>query len=185
MNSIELGRRIKEARIAKKMTQSELVGDFITRNMLSQIENGSATPSIKTLAYLSAVLEVPLNELMPSPTEGALSQLVAAKRYLSDGENEKIIEMEESYPPEFSDEFFALLSYAYRNLSKQMLESDHYLEAAHLSQKAIDYAGKGIYANDMIKSESILLLKQITEKYNSVCNNSSNASSKDVHFLLP
>ncbi|WP_312353714.1 helix-turn-helix domain-containing protein [Aminipila sp.] len=168
MNAIELGKRIKEARIAKKMTQSELVGDFITRNMLSQIENGSATPSIKTLTYLCEVLEVPLNELMLNPTEGALSQLVAAKRYLSNGDDREIIEMEECYPPELSDEFFALLSYAYRNLSKKMLESDHYLEAAHFAQKSIEYAGKGIYANDMIKSESILLLKQITEKYNSV-----------------
>ena len=30
MNSEELGKRIKEARLAKKMTQSELVGTFIT-----------------------------------------------------------------------------------------------------------------------------------------------------------
>ena len=49
MNAAELGRRIKEARIAKKMTQSQVVGTFITRNMLSQIENGNALPSITTL----------------------------------------------------------------------------------------------------------------------------------------
>ena len=42
MNSEELGKRIKEARLAKKMTQSELVGTFITRNMLSRIESGNA-----------------------------------------------------------------------------------------------------------------------------------------------
>lgn len=49
MNSEELGKRIKEARLAKKMTQSELVGTFITRNMLSRIESGNACPSVKTL----------------------------------------------------------------------------------------------------------------------------------------
>ena len=49
MSSNELGRRIKEARLAKKLTQAEVVGDFITRNMLSQIESGSALPSVKTL----------------------------------------------------------------------------------------------------------------------------------------
>ena len=42
MNSEELGKRIKEARLAKKMTQSELVGTFIKRNMLSRIESGNA-----------------------------------------------------------------------------------------------------------------------------------------------
>ena len=53
MNSGELGKRIKEARLAKKMTQSELVGTFITRNMLSRIESGNACPSVKTLEYLA------------------------------------------------------------------------------------------------------------------------------------
>ena len=58
MEKNTLGKRIKEARLAKKMTQSEVVGNFITRNMLSQIESGSATPSVKTLEYLCKVLEI-------------------------------------------------------------------------------------------------------------------------------
>lgn len=49
MDNAELGRRLKAARLSKKMTQSDVVGTFITRNMLSQIESGSATPSMKTL----------------------------------------------------------------------------------------------------------------------------------------
>ncbi|MGN1083945.1 MAG: helix-turn-helix domain-containing protein, partial [Lachnospiraceae bacterium] len=59
MDSKLLGQRIKEARLAKKMTQSEVVGSFITRNMLSQIESGNAVPSMKTLTYLAKVLELP------------------------------------------------------------------------------------------------------------------------------
>ncbi len=54
-----LGQRIKETRLEKQMTQQEVVGDFITRNMLSKIENDSATPSVKTLEYLSSVLQLP------------------------------------------------------------------------------------------------------------------------------
>ena len=34
-----LGQKIKSARLARGMTQKELVGDAITRNMLSKIEN--------------------------------------------------------------------------------------------------------------------------------------------------
>ena len=34
-----LGQKIKQARRNKGMTQRELVGDHITRNMLSKIEN--------------------------------------------------------------------------------------------------------------------------------------------------
>jgi len=42
MDRAALGSRIKEARLAKKLTQTEVVGSFITRNMLSQIESGTA-----------------------------------------------------------------------------------------------------------------------------------------------
>lgn len=54
-----LGEKIKEARIEHHMTQKDVVGDYITRNMLSKIENGSATPSIKTLEYLAGRLGLP------------------------------------------------------------------------------------------------------------------------------
>ncbi|MCL2076961.1 MAG: helix-turn-helix domain-containing protein [Oscillospiraceae bacterium] len=64
MNNTLLGKKIKEARLAKKMTQSDVVGGYITRNMLSQIESGAAFPSIRTLEYLSGVLEVPMSELV-------------------------------------------------------------------------------------------------------------------------
>jgi len=64
IKELSLGKKIRQIRIDKKITQQELVGDFITRNMLSQIENDIATPSIKTLHYLAEHLEVPLSFLM-------------------------------------------------------------------------------------------------------------------------
>ena len=73
MTPAERGRIIKEARIAKKMTQSEVVGSFITRNMLSQIESGNATPSVKTLEYLAQTLDIPVSELMPGSDEVSCS----------------------------------------------------------------------------------------------------------------
>ena len=66
MSKQALGQKIKELRLAKKLTQREVVGDFITRNMLSQIESGTATPSVRTLAYLAKVLEVPVSTLLES-----------------------------------------------------------------------------------------------------------------------
>ena len=39
---MEIGEKIKRLRSAKLMTQAELAGDHITRNMLSCIENGVA-----------------------------------------------------------------------------------------------------------------------------------------------
>ncbi len=166
MNSIELGKRIKEARIAKKMTQSEVVGDFITRNMLSQIESGTATPSIKTLEYLSRVLDVPLFQLLPVERDDILLILKDAKRFLLEGNYKKVIKLEEVYPRQLSDEFSAILSYAYLDLSKQALLSEDYQEAARLSQKAMEYSGKGIYANATVRSESVMVLNKAAEKLN-------------------
>ena len=55
---MELGEKIKALRTAKLMTQSELAGNEITRNMLSRIENGAAQPSLDTLKYIAAKLNV-------------------------------------------------------------------------------------------------------------------------------
>lgn len=50
---MELGSKIKAARLEAGLSQRQLCGDAITRNMLSQIENGTARPSMATLAYLA------------------------------------------------------------------------------------------------------------------------------------
>ncbi|PKM69045.1 MAG: hypothetical protein CVU95_00200 [Firmicutes bacterium HGW-Firmicutes-2] len=56
MKDMTLGQKIREIRLQLQMTQKELAGDFITRNMLSQIENDQATPSMKTMEYLAKQL---------------------------------------------------------------------------------------------------------------------------------
>ena len=66
---MEIGEKIKSLRLAKRMTQSELAGDQITRNMLSLIENGSALPSLTTVIYLSERLGVPTGMLLARDDE--------------------------------------------------------------------------------------------------------------------
>ena len=55
---MDIGKKIKELRSAKLMTQTELAGHEITRNMLSRIENGAALPSVGTVIYLAERLGV-------------------------------------------------------------------------------------------------------------------------------
>ncbi len=73
-----IGEKIKALRTSKLMTQSELAGNEITRNMLSRIENGAAQPSLDTLRYLAAKLNVSAGFLL---AETADEQL-----YLKQGE---------------------------------------------------------------------------------------------------
>ena len=56
-----MGQRILQARLAAGMSQRELAGDEITRNMLSSLEHDSATPSIATLRYLARRLGRPVS----------------------------------------------------------------------------------------------------------------------------
>lgn len=54
-----LGEKIRELRKRLGVTQKDLAGDKITRNMLSLIESGSASPSVATLLYIAERLGTP------------------------------------------------------------------------------------------------------------------------------
>ena len=63
------GEKIKKLRAEKMMTQSQLVGGHITRNMLSRIESDEANPSLGTLLYLASRLNVPAGYLLADDKE--------------------------------------------------------------------------------------------------------------------
>lgn len=74
---MELGEKLKQARLDAGLSQRQLCGDTITRNMLSQIENGTAQPSLATLRALCARLGKPVTyfrEDAPSENEVLLKQ---------------------------------------------------------------------------------------------------------------
>ena len=51
-----IGQRILAARLEAGLSQRELAGETITRNMLSSIEHDAANPSLATLRYLAGRL---------------------------------------------------------------------------------------------------------------------------------
>ncbi len=178
MDAHIIGQRIKEARLAKKMTQAEVVGDFITRNMLSQIESGSALPSMKTLAYLSSVLGIPLAVLMadepdiapeeklPLPDHFACSELFQMKEWFY---KEKYRELTDwltgtkSTDPLY-DEKQAFLARAFYEQAKICRQSGDLPSAFTFSKKASDYADLGFYANPGLKADAMFLLTSLAEE---------------------
>ena len=58
---MELGTKLRQARLDAGLSQRQLCEGIVTRNMLSQIENGAAKPSMDTLRLLAARLEKPLS----------------------------------------------------------------------------------------------------------------------------
>ena len=64
-----IGEKIKNARLALGLTQADIAGSEITRNMLSAIESGKATPSLSTLTYLAGALDLPLPYLLSTEND--------------------------------------------------------------------------------------------------------------------
>ena len=82
-----LGEKIRYLRKERKMTQSELAGEKITRNMLSAIESDKASPSLDTLNYLAEKLSIPLPHLFTAENDyslfdknGVIDELYSAYR---------------------------------------------------------------------------------------------------------
>ena len=74
-----LGEKLLHARQEAGLSQRQLCGDVITRNMLSQIEHGTAKPSMETLRYLAARLEKPVSYFLEedaalSPNQALMEQ---------------------------------------------------------------------------------------------------------------
>ena len=170
MDHAELGKRLKAARLAKKMTQSDVVGNFITRNMLSQIESGSATPSMKTLEYLAGVLELPMERLLadcsdvPEPQD-ALQQLNHAKHLLREQCYEELLQSCEPSGA-IEDELHALRSIAHLEIARQLARSEETeaLQSAVLhARSAVQESGQGLYANADRTAQANQLIARIAQ----------------------
>lgn len=80
---MELGEKLRLARQEAGLSQRQLCGETITRNMLSQIEHGTARPSMTTLQYLAARLDKPVSwfleeNAVTSPNQKTMADARAA-----------------------------------------------------------------------------------------------------------
>lgn len=80
---MDIGSRIKQARLEAGLSQRQLCGDTITRNMLSLIESGKARPGMDTLAFLAARLGKPMGwfleeQAVLSPNQQPMAQARSA-----------------------------------------------------------------------------------------------------------
>lgn len=169
MKQPELGKRLKEARILKKMTQSEVVGTFITRNMLSQIESGKAMPSVDTLQYLAEVLELPLSTLISSKqpscdshSSDELLALLSAKEALRQKDYHTVLSFRNRVPSSLEDEFYSLMAQACCALADQLFQDGNLSQAACLASEAMELSQQGLYANELLHSRALLLFQKST-----------------------
>ena len=158
-----LGQKIRQARLERNMTQKEVVGSYITRNMLSKIENDSATPSVKTLEYLAGVLGLSAGYFMSDAEAGdeiTPAAVVSArlafreKRY---GDCLSDLEQVSADSGGYMDEALLLRSRAARGMAEQCLIDGRPVQAALYADQAMADNADSLYGSDMFRTELLLL----------------------------
>lgn len=91
---MELGEKLRNARIEAGLSQRALCGEIITRNMLSQIEHGTARPSMDTLRELAARLGKPVSFFLDENVVASPNQEVmeSARRLYDAGQYAAAVE---------------------------------------------------------------------------------------------
>lgn len=160
-----LGQKIKAARLEKGMTQKEVVGDYITRNMLSKIENDSATPSVRTLEYLAQALDLPPGyflsgaQISDGLVPDGLDEARAAfreRRWL-----DCIAALKADHTAGTSDEGYLLHARAGANAAEQALAEGRLNEARELAETANYYNQEGLYYSPGLAAHLALTLGSI------------------------
>jgi transcriptional regulator with XRE-family HTH domain len=159
-----IGQKIKEARLSRGLTQKELVGDRITRNMLSKIENDSATPSMKTLEFLAGQMGLPASyfledsRLSDGTSPDGLDDMRTAyreKRY-----KDCIALLETSRTCGTTDEGYLLHALACLGAATDALTAGDAASAQEYADAADYYNKEGIYYSAAIDAEMSLVLAE-------------------------
>lgn len=147
---MDIGKKIKELRLSKMMTQTELAGHEITRNMLSRIENGAALPSLGTIIYLAERLGVPAGLLLAEDGDSFVflknNSLNNIKRAYMNNNYELCKDMcHELLERGDDDEVALIMTEATYKLAEIELLNGHLYACKNLLDNAILYSEKTMY----------------------------------------
>ena len=162
---MELGQLMKQARLEAGLSQRQLCGDVITRNMLSQIENGSARPSMETLRYLSGRLGKPvsffLNEEAAAPNQALLAK---ARQAYASGDYMPALDELSNYEDDgiFDAEAYLLKAQCCLALAEIAIAEGRLPYAGTLLEKAEEAGAKTPYYTSDLQRRRLILLWQIT-----------------------
>ena len=154
---MNIGERIRELRISKLMTQADLAGDRITRNMLSCIENGSANPSLSTIVYIAGRLNLPAGFLLAEQGDEMayrkMSNLSNIKKAYTTGDVQSCRSLCLSGCPEPDDEISLLLANCDMGIAIEEFWCGRLRSSCRFFDEALSYAEKTIYSTDAIEAE--------------------------------
>ena len=154
---MELGEKLRQARLDAGLSQKQLCGDVITRNMLSQIENGSARPSMGTLQYLAAQLGKPVSFFLEEQAAVLPNQQLMEQARNAQGRQVlALLEQYQGPDPVFDRERYLLEAVTCLNLAEETAaEKPSY--ARELLQRAAEAGRKTPYYTPALERQRLLL----------------------------
>ncbi|MBR0443231.1 MAG: helix-turn-helix transcriptional regulator [Clostridia bacterium] len=158
----DIGEKIRKLRIDRNMTQAELAGDQITRNMLSRVENGAALPSLPTVWYLAERLDVPAGFLLAEGDDDRvwrkMNRIDSIRRMLRSGEARICLELCRS-EGDADDEIYLIMAQTSLALGTEAFESGRLHHACKALDEALEYAEKTIYNTSAIRMSAALYFR--------------------------
>lgn len=162
---MELSQKLKQARLDAGLSQKALCGDRITRNMLSQIENGSARPSMDTLRYLAGQLGKPLSYFLEDDAVTSPNQELMTKARKADPSDTLHLLGEYQAPdPTFDSERWLLEALACLTLAESALSQGKPAYAKNLLERAAVSGSRTPYYTQDNERRRLLLLHRCGEK---------------------
>ena len=161
-----LGQRIKSLRKERSMTQSALCGDYMTRNMLSQIENDQASPSLATVCFIAKQLQIPVGYLLDQEVTPLVYRKAGVIELIrtayAEGRWQDCIDHCKQLS-DFDDELALLLSDCYLQEGIAAFHEGHLETAKNLLDTALRFTTRTRYPKSAIEEQAHTLLAIIAE----------------------
>ena len=158
---MEMGERIKAARLEKGLSQRQLCGEYMTRNMLSLIENGAARPSMDTLEFLAKQLGKTVSFFLEEQavTSPDMEAMILARQALETGDLPGLrAALDNCKEPEgvFREERQLLEFYWHLGQGEEALAQERLPYARTLLQRALELPG--LYISKALRQRARVLL---------------------------
>lgn len=179
---MDIGERIKAIRMSKHMTQSELAGDQITRNMLSLIENGNALPSLPTVTYIAERLGIPMGLLLAGKSEELiylkLERLPRIKQAFSQREFRLCADMCQAMldmnPDSCDDELLMIMAECHFGIAVDEFNSGKLHNACRELDEACSYSKQTVYNSEHIRCSAAVYFEYMRRLSPTLSSDSDN-----------
>ena len=164
---MELGAKLRQARQERGLSQKQVCQGIVTRNMLSMIENGAATPSMETLRLLADRLQMPMSYFLDDQAVTSSNQdlMARARTAFEERHYEDVLAQMSDYraPDSVFDREAALLeALSLLALAEQAILDKKYPYALELLERAKGAGERTPYYTFEQERHRLLLLAQIT-----------------------